>query len=91
MKRLIVAAVAAVLATCFAAPAPARADESIRDRLRKERKPLKKFDFTGDDIEADTVRPDGDDVNVVPFASHASLIRIRASFAKEIIRETEDL
>ena len=52
---------------------------------------VKVYDFSGDTIEGDLIRPEGTTVDARDFAKHASLIRIRTSFIPEIIKSAEDL
>ena len=52
---------------------------------------VKVYDFSGDTIEGDLVKPDGTDLNARDFAKHSSLIRIRQHFIPEIIKSAEDL
>ena len=52
---------------------------------------VKVYDFSGDTIEGDLVKPEGSDLNARDFAKHSSLIRIRKDFIPEIIKSAEDL
>jgi hypothetical protein len=52
---------------------------------------VKTYDFTGDDIEGDLVKPDGEFVDTRKFATHTTLIRIRKDFIREIVKSAEDL
>jgi len=52
---------------------------------------VKVYDFSGDTIEGDLVKPEGTDVSVTDFGKHASLIKIRTNFIPEIIKSAEDL
>ena len=52
---------------------------------------VKVYDFSGDTIEGDLVKPEGTDLNVRDFAKHSSLIKIRKDFVQEIIKSAEDL
>jgi hypothetical protein len=52
---------------------------------------VKVYDFSGDTIEGDLIKPEGLDVNARDFAKHASLIRIRKDFIAEILKSAEDL
>ena len=52
---------------------------------------VKVYDFSGDTIEGDLIKPEGMDVNARDFANHSSLIRIRKEFIAEIIKSAEDL
>ena len=52
---------------------------------------VKVYDFSGDTIEGDLVKPEGSTVDARDFARHSSLIRIRKDFIPEIIKSAEDL
>jgi hypothetical protein len=52
---------------------------------------VKVYDFSGDTIEGDLIRPEGTTVDARDFAKHSSLIRIRTNFIPEIIKSAEDL
>ena len=52
---------------------------------------VKVYDFSGDTIEGDLIKPEGLDVNARDFAKHSSLIRIRKDFIAEILKSAEDL
>jgi hypothetical protein len=52
---------------------------------------VKVYDFSGDTIEGDLIRPEGSTVDARDFAKHSSLIRIRKNFIPEIIKSAEDL
>ena len=52
---------------------------------------VKVYDFSGDTIEGDLVKPEGTDLNARDFAKHSSLIEIRKDFIPEIIKSAEDL
>ena len=52
---------------------------------------VKVYDFSGDTIEGDLVKPEGSTVDARDFAKHSSLIRIRQHFIPEIIKSAEDL
>ena len=52
---------------------------------------VKTYDFSGDTIEGDLVKPEGSTVDARDFAKHSSLITIRTEFIKEIIKSAEDL
>jgi len=51
----------------------------------------KVYDFSGDTIEGDLIKPEGSTVDARDFAKHSSLIRIRKHFIPEIIKSAEDL
>ncbi|HWU89374.1 MAG TPA: hypothetical protein VN253_19065 [Kofleriaceae bacterium] len=51
----------------------------------------KVYDFSGDTIEGDLIKPEGSTVDARDFAKHSSLIRIRKEFIPEIIKSAEDL
>jgi hypothetical protein len=52
---------------------------------------VKVYDFSGDTIEGDLVKPEGSTVDARDFAKHSSLIRIRKDFIQEIVKSAEDL
>lgn len=52
---------------------------------------VKSYDFSGDEIEGELIKPDGVDVTTRRFAEHTSLIRVRQDFIKEIVKSAEDL
>jgi len=65
----------------------AKADDKKGDKGGK----VKVYDFSGDTIEGDLVKPEGSTVDARDFAKHSSLIRIRKDFIPEIIKSAEDL
>src|SRR5690349_15444023 len=83
MKRAA-AAIATILALALVAPTMALAQA-------KDDKKVKTYDFSGDTIDGDLIKPDGEVVDTRDFASHSSLIRIRKDFIKEILKSAEDL
>lgn len=52
---------------------------------------VKVYDFSGDTIEGDLIKPEGTQVDARDFAKHSSLIRIRQDFIAEILKSAEDL
>jgi hypothetical protein len=52
---------------------------------------VKVYDFSGDTIEGDLIKPEGTSVDARDFANHSSLIRIRKDFIAEILKSAEDL
>ena len=52
---------------------------------------VKVYDFSGDTIEGDLIKPEGTTVEARDFAKHSSLIRIRQDFIAEILKSAEDL
>jgi hypothetical protein len=51
----------------------------------------KVYDFSGDTIEGELIKPEGSTVDARDFAKHSSLIRIRTNFIPEIVKSAEDL
>ena len=81
MRKLVLAfAVFGLAGTAYAQKAPAAAAAKV-----------KTYDFSGDTIEGDLVKPEGSTVDARDFAKHSSLIRIRTNFIPEIIKSAEDL
>ena len=52
---------------------------------------VKVYDFSGDTIEGDLIKPEGSSVDARDFAKHSSLIKIRKDFIAEILKSAEDL
>ena len=77
-KLVIMFAVLGLSSVAFAQKAPAQAK-------------VKVYDFSGDTIEGDLIKPEGSTVDARDFAKHSSLIRIRTHFIPEIIKSAEDL
>jgi hypothetical protein len=81
--------IAVAAGTAQAQPAdkkPAAADKGGSTTAK-----VKVYDFSGDTIEGDLIRPEGTTVDARDFAKHSSLIRIRTNFIPEIIKSAEDL
>jgi hypothetical protein len=85
MKRALLASIVAGIAFTFALPVNSAQAQPTED------KKVKTYDFTGDEIDGDLVKPDGEFVDTRKFANHTSLIRIRKDFIKEILKSAEDL
>lgn len=76
------------LAACFVVAAVA---PSVSEAQKADKPKVKTFDFSGDDIDGELVKPDGEFLDPRKFASHTNLIRIRKDFINEIIKSAEDL
>ena len=88
----IIAALSVAGAVALAAPLSALAQGKGKQQQPKEEpKKVKSYDFTGDEIDGELVRPDGDFLDTRKFANHTSLIRLRTNFIKEILKSAEDL
>jgi hypothetical protein len=81
--RAIRVVLAASLLAVFAAPALAQP--------KTDKPKVKVYDFSGDTIEGDLIKPEGTSVDARDFAKHSSLIRIRTNFIAEILKSAEDL
>ena len=81
-KLVIIFAVLGLSGVAYAQKAPAGGGGSGK---------VKVYDFSGDTIEGDLVKPEGSTVDARDFAKHSSLIRIRKDFIPEIIKSAEDL
>jgi len=86
LRSLVAAPVLLVLAvggTAFADDKkPSKADAAPKTKV---------YDFSGDTIEGDLIKPEGSTVDARDFAKHSSLISIRKDFIKEIVKSAEDL
>jgi hypothetical protein len=87
---LIVAALAVVVVSTGTAGAQEKKGGGGGDKASSAAK-VKTYDFSGDTIEGDLIRPEGTTVDARDFAKHASLIKIRKDFIQEIIKSAEDL
>jgi hypothetical protein len=64
---------------------------SADDKKGGDKGKVKVYDFSGDTIEGDLVKPEGSTVDARDFAKHSSLINIRTNFIPEILKSAEDL
>jgi hypothetical protein len=90
MMRKIMTALTVAGALTLAAPL-AQAQKKGKGAEKAEAPKSKSYDFTGDEIDGELVKPDGDFLDTRKFASHTSLIRLRKDFIKEILKSAEDL
>ena len=91
-KNLLAAAAALIIAGAFAGTALAQEKKGGGDKAAAAAAPKTKvYDFSGDTIEGDLIKPEGSTVDARDFAKHASLIRIRKDFISEIVKSAEDL
>lgn len=88
MKRTLIASVLGLALLAFAAPADAQKKGGKGGAGYAK---VKTYDFSGDTIDGELVRPDGEMVDTRKFAEHTSLIRVRTDFIKEIVKSAEDL
>lgn len=84
--RAVLASIVAALLVSVSIPMAHAQEENAGNNQK-----VKSYDFSGDTIDGDLLRPDGDVVDTRTFASHSSLIRIRKDFIKEILKSAEDL
>lgn len=89
MKRAVLASLCS-LALLFVFASPASAQDKNADDAGENKK-VKTYDFTGDEIDGQLIKPDGDFIDSRGTAEFASLIRIRQDFIKEILKSAEDL
>ena len=83
-----IASILLLAGTAFAQPAKGGGDKGGGGGGNGK---VKVYDFSGDTIEGDLVKPEGSNVDARDFAKHSSLIRIRTNFIAEIIKSAEDL
>jgi hypothetical protein len=81
---LLFAGVASAQPKAAPKPAPAGGGDKAGGKV-------KVYDFSGDTIEGDLIKPEGSTVDARDFAKHSSLITIRKDFIKEIVKSAEDL
>jgi hypothetical protein len=86
--RTLKTILAALVLVSFAGPVTvAGAQPKAKDTKPK----VKVYDFSGDTIEGDLIRPEGTTVDARDFSKHSSLIRIRKEFIDAILKSAEDL
>lgn len=90
-KILACLSVAGAIALASPSFALAQGKGKAKAAKAEEPKKVKNYDFTGDEIDGDLVKPDTDFIDTRKFASHTSLIRLRKDFIKEIVKSAEDL
>jgi len=97
MKRMVIAAFAisaalaiGSLASAQKAPKGGKAGAAAGKDAGGYQK-VKTYDFSGDTIDGELVKPDGEFVDVRGQVQHTSLIKVRRDFIKEIVKSAEDL
>jgi len=85
MRNLVVAAILLVGGIASAQPAAKGGNQAPPPGKTKV------YDFSGDTIEGDLIKPEGSTVDARDFSKHSSLINIRKDFIPEIIKSAEDL
>jgi len=83
MRKL--ATILTALGLVLAAASPALAQKA------GDKPKVKVYDFSGDTIEGDLIKPEGESVDARDISQFSSLIRIRKDFIAEIIKAAEDL
>ena len=91
MQKILGSLAAALVLVVVAGTRPARADDKKAGGDKGGSAKVKVYDFSGDTIEGDLIRPEGTTVDARDFAKHSSLIRIRTNFIPEIVKSAEDL
>jgi hypothetical protein len=93
MKKLFAVLVVALFATgsAFAQPAPKGGGDKGGGNANAGGGKVKVYDFSGDTIEGDLIKPEGSTVDARDFAKHGSLIKIRKEFIAQILKSAEDL
>jgi len=89
MKKTLLASILAAAVFALATPTVDAAPKSGKTKASKKK--VKEYDFLGDDIDGELIRPEGMAVNTTNMADHKSLIRIRFDFIKEILKSAEEL
>jgi len=83
--------ISGLLIALFVAAVLAGSATSAWAQNKKDKPKVKTYDFSGDTIDGDLVKPDGEFVDARKFATHASLIKVRRDFIREILKSAEDL
>lgn len=91
MKRALVASVLTIAVAAFGGTALAQKKGKSPAPAAGGGEKVKNYDFSGDNIEGELIKPDGEMVNSRKFAEHTSLIRVRTDFIKEIVKSADNL
>jgi hypothetical protein len=93
MKRILFATVLGIgfLAFGTAADAQKKGGGKPAAAASSGYQKVKTYDFSGDTIDGELVKPDGEFVDTRKSAEHTSLIRVRQDFIKEIVKSAENL
>jgi hypothetical protein len=91
MKKILSTLIVFALVGTAAAQPAAGGGKKGDDKGGQPSGKVKVYDFSGDTIEGDLIKPEGSTVDARDFAKHSSLIRIRTHFIPEIIKSAEDL
>lgn len=84
--KWMIALLAGLLALALALPASAAKKPGAAPEKEEQM-----FDFEGDTIDADVLKPDVSSVGVVTREDQVSLIKLRNDFVDEIVRSAEDI
>jgi hypothetical protein len=92
-KNLVVGVAAATISFSLAGVGTAHAQKKAKANPApaQDAQRVKSYDFSGDEIDGDLVKPDGEFLDTRKFATHTSLISIRQDFIREIVKSAEDL
>jgi len=91
MKRMLIATVMGMALLAFGASVDAQKKGGGKPAASSGYQKVKTYDFSGDTIDGELVKPDGEFVDTRKSAEHTSLIRIRQDFIKEIVKSAENL
>ena len=86
MKRKLIASILGLALVAFSGFAFAQG----KGKGGKDAK-VKQYDFSGDTIDGELVKPEGEISIERVVADKASLIRVREDFIREIVKSAEDL
>lgn len=89
-RYLYRSALASILASTVLA-APAAASSPYGASPVEPDEPARSFDFEGDEIEGERIRPDSIALTARRFGTFDSLIRVRSNFVDRIVLAAEDL
>jgi len=89
--RTLISLVAAAFIALSASVATAQPAKNAGNAGNASKAKVKVYDFSGDTIEGDLIKPEGTTVDARDFSKHSSLIKIRKDFIAEILKSAEDL
>jgi hypothetical protein len=89
MKRLMMLAVLAVAPVSVAQDDPTAAQTNTEGGVRYQKTTT--YDFEGDTVEGDLMKPDGEYVDSKKRVKHSNLIRIREDFKDKVMQSVGEL
>lgn len=85
------AALVIVLATALMSTPLAVGQTDDREDTAAAWTPVKRLNFTAEDVQGGLLGPEGERIDAIQRASHPSLIELREGFEAEVVKTMEDM